>query len=68
MSVKSVEGDIITTTEKSILLAIDGDHDNTIWIPRSVIEESEDDLEGAIEDTSLLVASWWYDKNKKELE
>lgn len=62
MSLKIVHGDVIESRDKSIHLAIDGDPDDTIWIPMSVIREG---IKEAIEeedfsDIDLLVDTWWF--------
>lgn len=62
MGMKTVNGDIIESRDKSIHLAIDGDPDDTIWIPVSVIREgldealADEDLDGV----DLLVETWWF--------
>ena len=67
MSVATVEGDIIRTTDEAILLAVDGDPDNTIWIPKSVVEEYDafKDLEEPEDEVGLLIETWFYQKNRK---
>jgi len=69
MGMEAVCGDVVMTTELSILMAIDGDPDNTIWIPRKVIEEFVDgELAEGSEGIEILVSSWWYRKNEERFE
>lgn len=60
-----MHGDVMQVLNKSILFAIQGETDDTIYIPLSVIvEPSVDDLE-IEDDIDLIVEKWWYDKNEE---
>lgn len=70
MSLKIVHGDVIESRDKSIHLAIDGDPDDTIWIPMSVIREG---IKEAIEeedfsDIDLLVDTWWFNLHSERFK
>lgn len=65
MGMSTIAGDIIQVTDKSFLFAIDGDADDTIWIPLSVVEDGEVEVDDEVE---LLISSWWYNKNNKRFE
>jgi hypothetical protein len=64
MGMEVIHGDIINVTEKAVLFAIDSDPDDTIWIPRSVITDSEDSLE-ICDDVDMLVEAWFHRKHKE---
>lgn len=43
-------------TAKAVLCEINGDE---IWIPKSVIDEGEDDLTEGEEDVTISIAAWF---------
>ncbi len=61
MGMEVVSGDIVELTDKAVLFAINGDPNNGIYIPKSVILEG--DIDEPHDDEDLLVESWWYNKN-----
>jgi hypothetical protein len=67
MGMEAIHGSIIQVTEKAVLFAIDNDPDETIWIPRSVITDSEDSIEEC-DDVDMLIESWFYSKHKGRFE
>lgn len=63
-----VAGEVIHTTELAVLVRVERDPQlpgfaplppREIWIPRSVCEDGDDLEEG---DTSVVVRSWWADR------
>jgi hypothetical protein len=65
MGSQSISGDIIKVRDLSILFAIDGDPDDTIWIPRSVIKEGDIEEDDGVD---LLIESWWYAKHRERFD
>lgn len=61
---EAIHGDIVNVTDKAVLFAIDSNPDDTIWIPRSVITDSEDSIEIA-DDVDMLIESWFYKKHEE---
>lgn len=62
MSMSVIHGDIIEERRNSLLFAINGDPDDTIFVPLSVVLEREPD---ETEDIDILVETWWYNKNEE---
>lgn len=56
---QTISGDIIETSSKAFLFAIDGDPDDTIWIPKSVVTEGEIEVEDRVD---LQVEEWYYEQ------
>lgn len=61
MGMETLSGDIVEVREASIMWAINGDSDDIIFIPKSVILEG--DVDEAHDDEDILVEGWWYNKN-----
>lgn len=60
-----IHGDIIEVRPASFLFAVQGEPDETIWIPQSVI------VDGMIEeseDIDLEVEQWWYREHEEKFE
>lgn len=53
---KLIEGDVIQTTEKAVLIEVD---DHEFWIPRSAIVMGDAVAAG---DTEIVVANWFLKK------
>jgi hypothetical protein len=66
MGMETLSGDIVDVRDASILWAINGDPDDTIWIPKSVILEG--DIDEPHDDEDILVEGWWYIKNSERLD
>lgn len=63
-----IHGVVMQVLNKSILFAVQGEPDDTIYIPISVIvEPSADDLE-IDDDIDIVVDKWWYDVNAERFE
>ena len=61
MGMEVISGDIVEVKENSILFAINGDPDDTIFIPKSIVLEG--DIEEAHDNEDILIEGWWYIKN-----
>lgn len=57
---RSISGDIIQKTDMAFLFAIEGDPDDTIWIPTSVVEDGDVEVD---DDVDLLITTWFYDEH-----
>lgn len=74
-----IHGDIIEEKGKAFLFAIDGEADDTIYIPKSVVmEPTADEIElelskladehGCLEGISILVKCWWFEDNSERFD
>lgn len=61
----AISGDIIQTTNNAFLFAIDGDPDETIWIPNSVVEEGDIEIDDGVD---LLISTWFWEKHSKRFD
>lgn len=58
-----IHGDVVQQTQDAFHLAIRGEPDDMIWIPKSVLVDPDPhDLKNE-DGQDLEVEKWWFDKN-----
>lgn len=61
----TINGNLVTQTEKAWLVDVNGDETNRHWIAKSQIHEIDPDTEPGDEDVDIVVNEWYY-QNKLE--
>ena len=57
----TINGNLVTQTEKAWLVEVDGDEDKKHWIAKSQIHEmSEENPKPGDEDVDIVVNDWYY--------
>lgn len=56
----TINGNLVTQTEKAWLVEVNGDEENKHWIAKSQIHEIDEDAEPGDEDVDIVVNEWYY--------